>query len=1231
MEPCPAPGPRGAPGYRDVLGVPEFRALWATHVTSAVGDQVTRVALASLVLARTGSVALSALVFTVSFLPWLLGGPVLGVLADRYPRRTLMVACDVGRGLLVAAMALPGVPVWSLFVLGTLAALLAPVFEAARGATVPEVLTAEQYPVGQSLAMASLQLAQLTGFALGGVLVSVHPGSAVLVADAATFLLSAGVLRRACTWRPGGGTTRQDGEHAVRAWLRLTGAGAVVVGRSAELRRLLALSCAVAAVVVLPEGVAVAQARTWGVSASAAGLLCAALPAGTAIGAVALGRWVPSSSQLGLVRPLALLACAATAASLLAPGLPVTLALWCLAGVGGSALLPANVSFVQRLAPEVRGRGLSLAQVALQTTQGGALALGGLLAGHVGPLRAVGLGGLTGGVLIVALAARWPATLRTTGAGPQVPAGRAQRRPPAAWPVWLLTAAVLGLAATLWSVAGPFPTDVPGPLHLPWWTLLPLVVAAQAGVVHFQVRRQAQTVTLCHLPIVLGLVCCGPAGFVLARAGGGAVGMALLRGQRGLKLGLNTAAYTLEAVTAVALLHALRGWPLPPAVYVVMVAADLTSFAVVSCAIALFERRLHAARWVRPLAWLLPINLVATSVALLAAATLQQGLGYLPLLVVVLACLLLFYRAYSRLRDRHLDLGRLKDLAASLPALVPDGPELREAVEQVRSMLVAERAELWLPDGSVVLATDGAPPTTEPPGAPDGVPGAHLAPVLAGRPGRRAAWSSLVTSLTYDGGRKEASLVVRERLGEVRLFDRDDDRLLSAVGALVGGALGRGQDRAHALEAASRDPLTGLWTLPEAARRAADLLADGPLCGLLIVDVIGLQDVNDSLGHDAGDRLLQLTATRLQHAAGSGAVLARIGGDELLAVLPPGGPGPAQVVAAVAGTCEVSGLPVELRVRAGFCAWDTAATFQHLLRGAQAALARASATGTRYRLWSPELSVDPSRRLRLGSDLQVALLSGQVFVVFQPLCRASDEVAVGAEALVRWQHPTQGRIPPDEFVAIAEQTGLVTELTRVVLDAALQQGRRWRDQGHDLRVSVNLSPRSLDEDDLVGMVRSALAEHGLPPRALLLEITENSLMHDIDRGLRVLAQLRDLGVEIALDDFGTGHSSLAHLRDIPAAEVKLDRSLLADLGKDLTAQKIVRTAIMLCHDLGKSVVAEGVEDAEAVRLLRECGVDLLQGYHLGLPLPAAEWDDRLFGAPPVAALPRQTDALVRGS
>ena len=1195
------------PGYRAVLANTEFRALWFAHVTSVLGDQLTRIALASIVLARTGSVTLSALSFATTYLPWLLGGPLLSLFADRCPRRTVMVVCDAARGLLVLVMVVPGVPVWGLFVLASLVALLGPPFEAARGATVPEVLPAPLYPVAQALSMGSLQAAQLLGFAVGGLLVTLQPGAWVLALDAATFLVSAAVLQRFVAWRPG---AQDAGELTARTWARESTQGLRLVAGTPDLRRLLGLSTIVAAVTVLPESLAIAQADALGRTPFVAGLLCAALPLGTVVGAAVAGRPGARNDRLVLVRPLGLLASASCAACLLEPGLAGLVVLWFLAGIGAGGLLPANVAFVLRVDPALRGRALSVAQVVLQVGQGLAVAAGGVLAGLVGPPAAVGWAGVLGLVGVGAMSLRWPASLRTTEpVAVDVAAAAVAGDPPgpAVGRVRVFTVVVAGAAALLWWAVSPHLAAPSGPIDVPWWGLLPAVVAAQGVNVHIQVRRQAHGVAFCHLPVLLGLVCSDPLGFVVARTLGGTAAMALIRRQRGLKLALNTASYAFEATVAVTVLHVLASWPLPAAVYAAMVLADLTSFTVVSVAIMIFERRTDAVARLQTLLLLLPINVVATSFGLLAVAALWRGHAYVWLLAVLTACLLLFYRTYARLRGRHADLGLVQDLAASLPALTVGSPDVRTVLQRTRELLVADGASLWLPDGTVTTARhDGASKQVV-------ADGPHPEPVRVRRLLRPAAWSRLVSTVTYDDGRECAMLVVEDRLGAVRPFNEDDRQLLVAAAALLGGALDRGTQRQRMLDAAGRDPLTGLWTLTEGSRRAAGGTAQA--AGLLVLDIIGLQDVNDSLGHDVGDALLRTTARRLQDRVGDRTVTARIGGDELMVLLRQTDLGPEELARVVAGTVDLAGAPFELRIRAGYCAATDAESFRSLLRNAQAALARAAAGGTRYRSWTPELTVDPTRRLRLAGDLHRALAAGEVVPVFQPLCRAADRVVVGAEALARWRHPDLGPVPPDEFIAIAEQTGLIGELTSVVLDRALAQARVWFDQGLDLRVSVNLSARSLTEDGLSQAVTDALARHGLAPSSLLLEITESTIMSNVEQASDVLTALRAMGVHTALDDFGTGHSSLTQLRAIPVDEVKLDRSFLTGVESDASARRVVATAVALCHDLGKTVVAEGVEDEQTAGFLRDIGVDLLQGYYLGRPVPADDWSaDLLSGA-----------------
>jgi EAL domain-containing protein (putative c-di-GMP-specific phosphodiesterase class I) len=244
------------------------------------------------------------------------------------------------------------------------------------------------------------------------------------------------------------------------------------------------------------------------------------------------------------------------------------------------------------------------------------------------------------------------------------------------------------------------------------------------------------------------------------------------------------------------------------------------------------------------------------------------------------------------------------------------------------------------------------------------------------------------------------------------------------------------------------------------------------------------------------------------------------------------------------------------------------------------------------------------------SDLRDAITRRELKVVFQPKLAPSSGRVVGAEALARWQHPTHGFVPPDEFIPLAEHSGLIRPLTLHVLDDALRTCASWRRAGHDMNVAVNLSPNSLLEPDLTDVVARLLTQAGVPPVGLILEITESSIMADPTGSLVTLDRLNALGVRLAIDDFGTGHSSLSRLRDLPIHEMKIDKSFVQRMTVDPRDCAVVRSAIQLGHALNLEVVAEGVEDETTLTHLRAEGCDLVQGYHISRPLPAdafADW------------------------
>lgn len=388
--------------YREVFAVGEFRALFVAHVASLLGDQAAKVALAILVLDRSDSPLLAALAYAVGYLPWIVGGPVLSPLADRRPRREVMVRCDLVRALAVGLMALPGVPLWALFALLLGASLLGPPFEAARAATMPDVLTGDRYVVGSSISNIVIQLSQAVGFVLGGVAVVVLRPRGALLADAVSFLLSAvfiarGVKHRPAAARGGRPTLRDDIVEGTR-----------VVFRSRMLRSILLLAWFGAALALVPEGLAVTYARRLGYGPLATGFLTAASPAGLVIGALLIGRLMGPRARVRAMRPLAAAAFVPLVLTGLHPPVWGAVVLWMLSGVGLAYQLPANATFMLAVPADARGRAFGLAQTGIQALQGLAIAGAGALALLVPPHRVVALAGVLGLGAVGLISLGWP-------------------------------------------------------------------------------------------------------------------------------------------------------------------------------------------------------------------------------------------------------------------------------------------------------------------------------------------------------------------------------------------------------------------------------------------------------------------------------------------------------------------------------------------------------------------------------------------------------------------------------------------------------------------------------------------------------------------------------------------------------------------------------------------------------------------------------------------------------
>ena len=420
------------------------------------------------------------------------------------------------------------------------------------------------------------------------------------------------------------------------------------------------------------------------------------------------------------------------------------------------------------------------------------------------------------------------------------------------------------------------------------------------------------------------------------------------------------------------------------------------------------------------------------------------------------------------------------------------------------------------------------------------------------------------------------------------------------------------------------DSLTGLPNrarLSERLDAASDRQADGKALAVLFVDLDDFKGVNDTGGHARGDELLVLVARRLESAVRDGDLVARLGGDEFAVLLERVEDRTAavdvarRVLAELRRPFELEDRQVVISASVGIALRETPvdpADPHELLSRADLAMYVAKRRGkNQYEVFDVAMHAALVSRLELEGELQQAVHEGQLVLHYQPILSLHDERPLGAEVLVRWQHPTRGLVPPDEFIPLAERTGLVVPLGEWVLRQSCEQMARWNEARPDapLYLSVNVSPRQL-RSGIAGTVADALERSGLHPRQLVLEVTETAFVDD-DADVDPLHELRDLGVRIAVDDFGTGYSSLNYLRRLPVDVVKIDRSFVRELTHGSDDEALVDAIVRLCRALGMVVIAEGVETAGEASVLRGLGVPAAQGFLFARPAEAVDLHELL--------------------
>jgi diguanylate cyclase (GGDEF)-like protein len=413
------------------------------------------------------------------------------------------------------------------------------------------------------------------------------------------------------------------------------------------------------------------------------------------------------------------------------------------------------------------------------------------------------------------------------------------------------------------------------------------------------------------------------------------------------------------------------------------------------------------------------------------------------------------------------------------------------------------------------------------------------------------------------------------------------------------------------------DPLTGLPNRVLFADRISQAIRRAARCGdevaVFLMDLDRFKEVNDTLGHHSGDLLLQELGARLQRALRASDSVARLGGDEFGVLLPDLADRQAieevvdRIRAAVERPFYVQDLPLAIETSIGVSIFpEHGQDVDALLQKADVAMYLAKAGNVTHAIYDPrEDEYDPTR-LTLVGELRRAIEAAELTVYYQPKADLRTGAVRGAEALVRWEHPERGLLMPDEFIPLAQHTGLIRPLTLSVIDLAMAQARTWRNQGLNLNVAVNLATRNLLDAGLPDDVQELLQKWELDPGTVEFEITESTIMADPFRALSVLKRLHEMGTRLSIDDFGTGYSSLAYLKRLPVDAVKIDKSFVLNMVADENDAAIVRSTIDLARNLGLAVVAEGVEDEAVWQTLCALGCDFAQGHYLSIPLPAAE-------------------------
>jgi diguanylate cyclase (GGDEF)-like protein len=760
-----------------------------------------------------------------------------------------------------------------------------------------------------------------------------------------------------------------------------------------------------------------------------------------------------------------------------------------------------------------------------------------------------------------------------------------------------------------------------------------LFAAADAAPLYLEVRRHGMVITLTEIPMLLALFYLPPLTILFVRV----IPMLIIHLRRRVtpvKLAFNAA--NCAAYTAAGTLIVAGFGPLhqpDPHAWLVLLAATTVGLLLnaggVILVISLVQGGMSLRRVIRTAAPGLPVGVINAGVGLVVLLTVRSSPWAALLLTVLAGVLVLVYRSYANFLRQHKSLSEIYDLTRAIGEARTETSLADVLLARVGELMQSDYATLWLP-------AQGRHPETllSARAETDGLIDLHGTPeplrtrametgqtIAVGPKLGDAALRALVRSYPVEdaivvplrsGTAVIGTLEVAGRIGaRGARFRADDVRLLETIATHVAASVENSRLVDRLRYDAHHDALTGLPNrrrLVNALEQAVAVQAPGEVVAVMQFDVSGLRDVNESLGHAAGDELLGEVARRLRDAAPPAALVARVGSDEFVVTLrTPSAETAVRLAAelrrAMQDPMEIGTLTLDVDCAVGVAVHpDHGTEPATLLQRADVATHIAKSVSSAVQLFNVGLESRSARRLGLAGDLRRALDNDELEVYFQPKVSLRTRQLVGVECLARWEHSAHGSVSPEDFVAVAEHTGQLGRLTEVVLREGLGRCRAWALAGRPLNVSVNLSPRTLTDPDFPDRVERLLEEYGVSPDRLTLEMTEGGVVGDAGRPLPSMHRLYDLGVRLAVDDFGTGYSSLSYLRRLPVHEVKIDRTFVQGMATDPGDLAIVRAVVDLSRHFGLTVVAEGVESELTLSLLEEIGCDLGQGFLFSRPL-----------------------------